>query len=91
MKSFWLLALVACINILFAILLIHKQNHLIKLLYTIQHLQEQQAELFEKKKHILYQINKEQQLSQVQSFAHKQLHMKPLKIKDIKTVTLQKE
>lgn len=91
MKKITLLLIFACINVLFAILLIHKQNNIITLLYDIQQLQEERDSLLEKKKDLNFQLQKEQQLSNIQSFASESLQMKPLKIKEAKTISVQKK
>ena len=47
MKKFSLLAFIAAINVLFAFLLINKQNKIVTYLYEIQQLQEQRKKLLE--------------------------------------------
>lgn len=88
MRKFTLFITIVSINILFAILLINKQNKIISLLYTIQQLQEQRDQLLERKKELCLELHKEQQLSDIQTFATQQLHMKPIHIKHVKTISL---
>lgn len=90
MKKFSVLLLIACINIIFAILLIHKQNTIIALLYDIQQLQEERDQLLEKKKKLSFQLQREQQLSKVEAFAINNLQMKPVKLKEVRTISLDK-
>lgn len=91
MKKVSVLVLFACANAIFAMLLIHKQNKIIKLLYELQQLQEQKDNLQQEKKDLIFQLHKEQQLSQVQTFAQQNLQMSPIKIKDAKKVSVRKE
>lgn len=91
MKKISLLMVIACINVLFAFLLIYKQNKIIKLLYEIQQLREQREQLLETKKNLLVQLYKEEQLSTIQNFAEQDLHMKPITMKEAKTVSLPKD
>ncbi len=91
MKKLSLLAFIAAINVLFAFLLINKQNKIVTYLYEIQHLQEQRKELLETKKSLLVGLQKEQQLSAIQAFAQAELSMQPITIKEAKTISLCKE
>ncbi len=91
MKKLSLLIFAISMNVLFAFLLIHKQNKKVKLLYEIQSLQQQREQLFETKKTLLLEMHKEQQLSTIQSFAQTELNMTPITIKEIKTISLNKE
>ena len=91
MKKLSLLILIACINVVFAILLINKQNSIIALLYDIQQLQEERDQLLEKRKGLSFQLQKEQQLSGVQAFATEKLHMKPVNLKEAKTISIEKK
>ena len=91
MKKISLIVVFAFVNALFAMLLIHKQNKIIKLLYEVQQLQEQKDLLAQDKKDLLFQLHKEQQLSNVQSFAKTDLKMTPIKIKEAKKVTVAKD
>ena len=91
MKKPSLLMLIACTNVIFAFLLIHKQNNIIKLLYEIQQLKEQREHLLELKKKLLIQLNKEEQLSSIHSFAQEQLDMKPLAVSEAKIISYNKE
>lgn len=90
MKKVYLITGFICIHVVFAILLIHKQNLIISLLYDVQKLQEQKEQLTQEKKELFFALQKEQQLSHIQSFADKQLQMKPLTIKEAKTVSLKR-
>ena len=91
MKRLSLLIIIAITNVLFAFLLINKQNKIVKLLYEIQQLQEQREKLFETKKNLLVTMHKEQQLSAIQTFAQEELNMKPIMLKEAKTISLSKE
>ena len=91
MKRLSLLIVIIVINILFAFLLIYKQNKIVKLLYEIQRLQEQRELLLESKKNLLLDMHKIQQLSSIQTFAQSKLNMIPITIKEAKTVSLNKE
>ena len=91
MKKVPVLILFACVNAIFAMLLIHKQNKIIKLLYELQQLQEQKEQFLQEKKDLVFQLHKEEQVSQVQSFAQQQLNMNPIKIKEAKKVSLTQE
>lgn len=91
MKKLSLLIFAISINTLFAFLLIHKQNKKVKLLYEIQNLQEQREQLLETKKKLLLEMHKEQQLSSIQAFTQEKLNMIPITIKEIKTISLNKE
>ena len=91
MKKISLLAFIAVINVLFAFLLINKQNKIVTYLYEIQQLQEQRKELLESKKNLLVGLQKEQQLSTIQAFAQAELDMQPITIKEVKTISLGKE
>lgn len=91
MKKLSLLVFIIGINVLFAFLLIHKQNNKVKLLYEIQKLQEQREQLLETKKNLLLEMHKEQQLSTIQAFAQTELNMNPITIKEAKTISLNKE
>lgn len=91
MKKLSLLVFIALINVLFAFLLIHKQNKKVKLLYEIQQLQTQREKLLDTKKNLLLDIHKEQQLSSIQKFAQTELNMSPITIKEAKTISLNKE
>jgi len=91
MKRLLLLIIIAIINVLFAFLLINKQNKIVKLLYEIQQLQEQREKLFETKKNLLVAMHKEQQLSAIQTFAQEELNMNPITLKEAKTISLSKE
>lgn len=88
MKKNYLIMAIACINVLFAFLLIHKQNKIITLLYEIQQLRQQREQLLETKKSLLVDLYKEEKLSKIQQFAEQELEMKPITIKETKTVTL---
>lgn len=91
MKKISLLVFVICINVVFAFLLINKQNKKVTLLYEIQKLKEQRDQLLESKKNLLLEIHKEQQLSTIQNFAQTELDMSPIKIQEIKAISLNKE
>lgn len=91
MKKFSLLIFIICINVLFAFLLIHKQNNKVKLLYEIQKLQKQREELLDIKKSLILQMHKDQQLSTIQTFAQKELAMNSITVNDVKTISLHKE
>ncbi len=88
MKKIHLFALLICINVIFAILLIYKQNQIISLRYQIQKLQDHKEQLVQQKKDLYYQLHKEQQLSHVKSFATDTLRMKPISIKEAKALSL---
>ncbi|MBI2353100.1 cell division protein FtsL [Candidatus Dependentiae bacterium] len=88
MKKISLITIVALINIVFAFLLIYKQNKIIALLYEIQHLKEEREKLLETKKSLLVDLSKEEKLSTVNNFAQQELAMKPITLKEVKTLTL---
>ena len=91
MTKFALLTIIAISNIVFAFLLIHKQNNIVGLLYEIQQLQTEQQQLLEMKKNLLVTMHQDQQLSKIQQFAEQDLHMKKMSIADIKTISLDKD
>ena len=91
MKQLSLLIIIAIINVLFAFLLINKQNNIIKLLYEIQQLKKTKEQFLETKKGLLVSIHKEQQLSSIQNFAQTELNMKPITLKETKTIAIAKE
>lgn len=68
-------------------LLIHKQNKIIKMLYEMQQLHEQQDELLQQKKVLTLAFHKGQQLSTIQSFAKDKLLMNPITLKEAKTIS----
>lgn len=86
MNKISLVIIFVSINVLFAILLIHKQNTIVKLFYDLQALQKEKDFLLQEKKDLIFQLQKEQQLSNVQSFAKEQLNMKTINLKEAKTV-----
>lgn len=91
MKKFSLLIFTICLNVIFAFLLINKQNKKVTLLYEIQKLKEQRDQLLESKKNLLLEVHKEEQLSAIQNFAQTELEMSPIKIQEIKAISLSKE
>lgn len=86
MKKLYTIGFIVGLNLVFAILLIEKQNKIIKLLYEIQKLQEHKEYLHDEEKYLTFQLHKEQQLSSVHTFAKEELNMKPIGIKEAKTI-----
>lgn len=64
------------------LLLVHKQNKIIKALYELQQLQEQKEEFLQQKKELVLMDQKGQQLSSIQNFAKNNLAMVPIKLKE---------
>lgn len=91
MKKISFLFIFICVNILFAFLLIHKQNKIMHYLYDFQKLQEQKKQLLENKKNLMLELQTNQQLSGIQTFATKELGMQPISLKDAKIVQEPKE
>lgn len=87
MKKVYLICLFVIINLIFAVLLIDKQNKITALLYDLQKLQESKDLLTQKVKNLNFLLQKEKQLSGIQSFAKEKLHMKPISIQEAKTLT----
>jgi hypothetical protein len=75
--------LIVVCNAVMVLLLVHKQNKIIKVLYELQQLQEYKENLLQQKKELLLACQKEQQLSSIQNFAKNDLHMSSMKLKDI--------
>ena len=65
------------------ILLVHKQNKIIKAQYELQLLDKQKDELLQQKKELILMIEKQQQLSSVQNFAKNRLSMSAIKLKEV--------
>lgn len=87
MKKLSLLACIAIVNVIFAFLLIYKQNKIVMLLYDIQKLKETREELLETKKKLLLDLQTEQQLSSIHRFAQTELNMKAIGIKEVKAIS----
>ena len=86
MKNKTLLIFAALINLTMIFLLIHKQNKIIKMLYEMQQLHEQQDDLLQQKKVLTLAFHKGQQLSTIQHFAKNKLLMNPITLKEAKTI-----
>lgn len=82
-------ALLFCIillNIAMIFLLVHKQNKIINALYELQQLQEKKDSLLQQKKELDLIAQQGQQLTSIQSFAKDDLHMIPIKLKEVGTI-----
>jgi cell division protein FtsL len=82
MNNKTLLFCIALLNIGMIILLVHKQNKIIKAQYELQQLAKQKDELQQQKKELVFMLEKQQQLSSVQNFAKNKLAMTPIKLKE---------
>ena len=74
------------LNVFMILLLVHKQNKIIKALYELQRFQEEKEDLVQQKKELTLVCQKGQQLSFIQAYAKNNLAMRPITLKEIQAV-----
>lgn len=86
MKRISAIVLLFCFNALLIFFEVHKQGQYLKLSYDIQKLQGQIAILVQQQNKLIYSLYCLQQPDTIQEIAYKQLAMKPIELKRIKSI-----
>jgi len=86
MKKISAIILFICFNALLILFEVHKQGQYLKISYEIQKLQTKLSELIQQKSEAMYILYKYQQPDIIKKIAEEKLAMKPIELKDVKTV-----